>query len=134
MGMTPHTFGARLTQLLLDRHWSVRTLAQALNVERSLIYKWRRGDRTPQLASNYVSRIAAILSLTPDEVAALEAAQHWSLSTPRPPRVPKQTAPRDVQQLLDVSSEPITRALDSFDTTEMSMEGNNTLADQGIAR
>jgi len=71
MPMTPYSFGACLTQLLIDRHWSVRALAQALNVERSLVYKWRRGDRTPQLASNYVIRIAGILCLTPDELAAL---------------------------------------------------------------
>ena len=106
--MTPYSFGVCLTQLLIDRRWPVRALAQALNVERSLVYKWRRGDRTPQLASNYVTRIASTLSLTPDELAALEGAQRWSLSAPRPPRPFKQSAPQDVQRLLTVSSEPLT--------------------------
>src|SRR5262245_35337943 len=102
-GVTPFTFGACLTQLLIEKRWSVRAFAHALNVERSLVYKWRRGERTPQLASNYVTRIATILSLTPDELAALEEGQRWSLSAPRPLRVLKRSTPRDVQQLLSVS-------------------------------
>jgi transposase-like protein len=119
-----------LAQLLTDKQWSVSALAHALNVERSLVYKWRRGDRTPQLASDYVTRIAAILSLTSDELAALEAAQRWSLSTPRAPRASrplKQLHTRNVQQLLDVNLEPLA-------VTKESSERENPLPDRSIVR
>jgi transcriptional regulator with XRE-family HTH domain len=129
-----HSFGACLAQLLTDKQQSVRALAQALNVERSLVYKWRRGDRTPQLASTYMTRIATILSLTPDELATLEAAQRWSLSAPRPPRRPQQPQPRNVQQLLDVNLEPLTLDPDPLGAPNETTKGENLLPDQRNVR
>jgi hypothetical protein len=100
------SFGAYLAQLLAERDRSVRELAHALNVERSLVYKWQRGERTPHLGSDYVERIAAFLELTPEERTTLENSQLAMLRAPRVPHLPRsqrQPLRRDVQQLLNYS-------------------------------
>ncbi len=130
MSTTPHSFGACLTQLLIEKRWSVQAFAEALTVDRSLVYKWRRGERTPHLDTKYVAQIAMVLSLTPEERAALEEGQRLSLSTPHPPRVLKHPAPRDVQRLLDVSLEPLTLGLDPVVATNESTESENPQSDR----
>ncbi len=130
MSKTSQSFGACLTKLLIEKRWSVQAFAEELTVDRSLVYKWRRGERTPHLDTKYVAQIAAVLSLTPEERAALEEGQRWSLSIPHPPRVLKQPAPQDVQRLLDVSSEPLTLDLDQVGATNESTEGENPLSDR----
>lgn len=77
---------------------AVPELAQELSVEPSLVYKWRRNERTPQLHTAYVSQIAEVLGASAAERAALEASQVHSLRAPRAPlhgatrRMPRCTA------------------------------------------
>jgi transcriptional regulator with XRE-family HTH domain len=99
----PNAFGENLTKVLVDKHWSVPDLARALNVERSLVYKWRRGERTPGLSSGYVARIAILLDLSPPQQAELEASQLKSLRAPHAHHPTKQLLRGDVQGLLNLN-------------------------------
>jgi transcriptional regulator with XRE-family HTH domain len=132
MGTKSRGFGGCLGKLLRDKQWSVQALANELDVERSLVYKWLRGDRTPQLISNYVARIAAILSLTPEERADLESGQVWSLSAPRPPRPPKQPGSQNVQRLLSVRPKPLAASKESVEGEGLRLPNRRNVIRSGV--
>ena len=49
MSTTPHSFGACLTQLLIEKHWSVQAFAEALNCRAIIslqVATWR-ADTSP---------------------------------------------------------------------------------------
>jgi transcriptional regulator with XRE-family HTH domain len=69
------TFGECLTELCEKHGWSAEQLAKAMDVDRSLIYRWRRNERAPKLDSPYLAQIAALLELSPEEETFLEDAR-----------------------------------------------------------
>jgi transcriptional regulator with XRE-family HTH domain len=77
------SFGRCLERLLEVKGWSVPELAEKLNVGPSLVYQWRRNERTPQLHTTYIAQIAQHLELTAEEHAALQGSQVFSLRAPR---------------------------------------------------
>lgn len=103
------TFGAVLGDLIHDRS-TISALAAAINVDKSIIYRWRRNERVPQLNAGYVDKIANALGLTSWERERLRRAQVVSLSEQRlpPSRSPKHaSASRNaVDRLLAHSTSP----------------------------
>lgn len=94
-------FGAYLSALIDDADWAVIDLANALGVSRSLVYKWMRGQRTPNLISGYVERIADVLELAPTARKLLLESQLRSLRAPRPT---SSHVPSAVRNLVDFAS------------------------------
>jgi hypothetical protein len=79
------SFGAYLAELLDQKERSPRALAQALDVDVSLVYKWLRDTRIPRLNSGYAEHIADTLELSPVERTRLNASQTLSLRERRVP-------------------------------------------------
>lgn len=102
------TFGDVLRKLIEGQ--SISELASAINVDKSVIYRWRQNDRVPQLDSQHVDNLARTLRLTGPERERLRQAQIATLSAPRrlAPRPPKtaRASHTMVDQLLVRSASP----------------------------
>ena len=116
--------------------WTTARLAAALDVDPSLVRRWRRGERVPALNSDYVRRIADLLSLDRAERAALEKAQIWALQA-HPVRRPRGSG--GVQQLLAGASRvkramPLGPSDDPPDWANLpAVRGTEALIERGIA-
>jgi transcriptional regulator with XRE-family HTH domain len=86
------SFGAYLNTLLTERDLTPRALANMLELDLSLVYKWLRGERTPRFNSVHADHIAEALDLPPSERRALNESQVRSLRV-RPAQRPH-PAPR----------------------------------------
>lgn len=73
--MEVDSFGRTLQRLLEERGVRPAELAREINVDRSLVRKWRRDARTPGVTTPHVERIAAYLKLSDEERRSLEQAQ-----------------------------------------------------------
>jgi hypothetical protein len=89
-------FGAYLATLLDAHGSSARTLASALDIDVSLVYKWLRGERTPARNATYLDTIDRLLDLDTKERRTLRAARDHSLKLGRP----KQSVPKRVASLV----------------------------------
>ena len=102
------SFGEVLRDLLSDM--PVRTLARAISVEQSLVYRWLRNDRVPRLGTEHVANVAVALRLDAAARARLRQAQIAELSRPRAPRSASSTQERAsrtaVDHLLERSADP----------------------------
>lgn len=76
--MTQRLFGDLLRDALADT--SVSALAQALNIDRGLIYRWLRNERVPRLNTPYLTGIARYLRLDQTTISRLRQAQIAALS------------------------------------------------------
>jgi transcriptional regulator with XRE-family HTH domain len=73
------SFGGYLNTLLTERNLTPRDLANLLELDLSLVYKWLRGERTPRFNSGHADRIAEALQLPPTERQTLFQSQVRSL-------------------------------------------------------
>lgn len=71
-------FGEVLRTLM--RETPVRALARAIHVEQSVVYRWLRNDRVPQLNTDHVANIAKYLQLDSRALERLKQAQITSLT------------------------------------------------------
>ena len=71
-------FGEVLRTLM--RQTPVRALARAIHVEQSVVYRWLRNERVPQLNTDHVANIAQYLQLDPRATERLKQAQITSLT------------------------------------------------------
>ena len=74
----PDTFDTVLGDVLDKRKMRAADLARHLGVDASLVQKWRRGERTPSAKSQYVERIADVVSASDPERDALHEAAQFS--------------------------------------------------------
>lgn len=104
------SFGDVLRDLLGDM--PVRALAEAIHVERSVVYRWLRNERVPQLDTEHPANIAEALNLSLRARDRLQEAQIASLSKPRPPAKSAsrraRTAHTAVEHLLSRTATPAT--------------------------
>jgi hypothetical protein len=85
-------FGDYLQEVMHTDGWSTERLAAKLEVDRSLVYRWRRSDCVPKLDTPYLDEIAGLLGLTPYETTTLEQAHIRTLrefGTLREPEIPR---------------------------------------------
>lgn len=104
----PETFGAVLRDLM--GNMPVRALADAINVDQSLIYRWLRNNRVPRLGTEHAARIAVALRLDAPARNRLRQAQIATLSAPRASKPDPSRRDRDsgaaVDHLLERSADP----------------------------
>ncbi|MDT2011221.1 helix-turn-helix transcriptional regulator [Carnobacterium divergens] len=59
-------FANKLTELMKSHDVSDQKLADDLNISRTTVLRWRKGERSPKL--NKISEIAKYFSITPEEL------------------------------------------------------------------
>lgn len=103
--MEPALFGDLLKRLRLERGFTPQSLAKAIGVDPSMVYRWERNASVPKIsrAPDDVDRIAEMLKLDPRTAERLRQAQIRSHREPPAPRPKRPKPPRsDIgQQILE---------------------------------
>lgn len=93
-------FGDHLAQLLRERACSGLRLANMLNIDPALVYRWLRNEAVPKLDAAYCDEITLTLHLSQAEVSRLKEAQIFSLSNPLERRPKARSVGAAVEHLL----------------------------------
>lgn len=94
-------FGDTLRTLMRAQEIPIRGLARAIHVEKSVVYRWLRNERVPQLNTDHVANIEKYLALDPRAADQLRRAQITSLTQARPSAPPRKRASRSTALAVD---------------------------------